>query len=271
MGNWNRHPNHFEDGAHFRASVYFAPFCKGRVHLIPYDSRFHFPTRASVSNSSPPAPQPSLRSVVLAYPMPYPSREIGTLPRFRSPTSRRPRRKVRSAQSERISRRARQPRTQRLTPMRAPPRRTKLADRCSSTSFSSSISFTFFRLRALELSCLSFSGSRPLISITSRLFCKNTGGGIPPQDAIRPAKAPCRAQKAQKCPPVSPVFATLTHSAFCKSFACHSYANTRDDGASPHKNLNLHLKSMPFMECGGLAAAFTLSAARSPFRPKGGI
>ena len=157
--------------------------------------------------------------------------------------------------------------------MRAPLRRTKFPQHNSSTSFTSSISFTSFRLRALKLSCRSFSDSCPLFSITSALFFKNTGGGIPPQDAIRPAKARSRAQKAQKCPPVSPVFATLTHSAFCKSFACHSYANTRDDGASLQENLKRHLKFMPFMECGGLVdpegpPLSRCQHARWPFRTR---
>ena len=39
--------------------------------------------------------------------------------------------------------------------------------------------------------------------------------------------------EAQKCPSVSPLFATLTHSMSRKSFACHSYANTRDGGVTP--------------------------------------
>jgi hypothetical protein len=43
--------------------------------------------------------------------------------------------------------------------------------------------------------------------------------------------APCT--EAQKCPPVSPLPATLTHSLSRKSFPCHSYANTRDRGATP--------------------------------------
>ncbi len=38
---------------------------------------------------------------------------------------------------------------------------------------------------------------------------------------------------AQKCPSVSPLFATLTHSMSRKSFACHSYANTQDGGVTP--------------------------------------
>jgi hypothetical protein len=43
--------------------------------------------------------------------------------------------------------------------------------------------------------------------------------------------APCT--EAQKCPSVSPLPATLTHSVSRKSFPCHSYANTRDRGATP--------------------------------------
>ena len=43
--------------------------------------------------------------------------------------------------------------------------------------------------------------------------------------------------QAQKPLPVSPLLATLTHSMSCKSFACHSYANTRDGGATVVANL----------------------------------
>jgi hypothetical protein len=98
------------------------------------------------------------------------------------------RRKVRRSAMRKNLPRARQLRTYRLTPMRTPLRRTKFAQRnsstssasfASSTSFSCSIPFTSFRLRALELSCRSFSGSCPLFSITCALFYKNTGGGIP--------------------------------------------------------------------------------------------
>ena len=42
-----------------------------------------------------------------------------------------------------------------------------------------------------------------------------------------------RCTEAQKCPSVSPLPATLTHSVSRKSFPCHSYANTRDRGATP--------------------------------------
>jgi hypothetical protein len=48
----------------------------------------------------------------------------------------------------------------------------------------------------------------------------------------RPAN-PCRAPKAQEPLPVSPFPATLTHSLSRKSFACHSYANTRDGCPTP--------------------------------------
>jgi hypothetical protein len=52
---------------------------------------------------------------------------------------------------------------------------------------------------------------------------------IPPFDS---SSIPCRARKAQKGDPASPLFATLTHSLSRKSFPCHSYANTRDVGAT---------------------------------------
>src|SRR5229473_2587924 len=41
-----------------------------------------------------------------------------------------------------------------------------------------------------------------------------------------------RCTEAQKCLSVSPLLATLTHSVSRKSFPCHSYANTRDGGAT---------------------------------------
>jgi hypothetical protein len=46
----------------------------------------------------------------------------------------------------------------------------------------------------------------------------------------RPLLGSRRAPKAQKRAPVTPLFATLTHSLSRKSFACHSYANTRGVG-----------------------------------------
>src|SRR5216684_6171983 len=103
--------------------------------------------------------------------------------------------------------------------------RTNLAGFSPSTSFTSSISFTSFRLRTLFLSLRSFLDSRPLFSITSALFLQNTRGGIPLRDLVRRTEA-------QKCLSVTPLFATLTHSVSRKSFPCHSYANTRDGGAT---------------------------------------
>src|SRR5260370_20200690 len=100
--------------------------------------------------------------------------------------------------------------------------RTNLAER---TSLTSSISFTSFRLRTLKLSCRSFSDSRPLFSMLCGLFLQNPRGGIPFRELVR-------CTEAQKCPFVSPLLATLTHSASRKSFPCHSYANIRDRGAT---------------------------------------
>ncbi len=51
----------------------------------------------------------------------------------------------------------------------------------------------------------------------------------------RPAEAPTsalHAPKHSKHASVTPLFATLTHSYSCKSFACHSYENTRDGDAN---------------------------------------
>src|SRR6266849_7260947 len=107
--------------------------------------------------------------------------------------------------------------------------RTNLARSSLSTSFTSSISFTSFRLRTLFLSLRSFLDSRPLFSITSALFLQNTRGGIPLRELVRCAEA-------QKCLFVSPLLATLTHSVSRKSFPCHSYANTRDGGVTVAPN-----------------------------------
>src|SRR5216684_342726 len=63
------------------------------------------------------------------------------------------------------------------------------------------------------------------ISSLQPLFAKHPGWGYPSEDV--------RCTGAQKCPSVSPLFATLTHSVSRKSFACHSYANTRDGGVTP--------------------------------------
>src|SRR5712692_10418735 len=97
--------------------------------------------------------------------------------------------------------------------------------------FISSISCASFRLRTLDLSLRSFCDSRPLFSITSGLpavagpFLQNTRGGIPLRELAR-------CTEAQKCLLVSSLLATLTHSLSRKSFPCHSYANTRDGGAT---------------------------------------
>jgi hypothetical protein len=97
--------------------------------------------------------------------------------------------------------------------------------------------FVLSDLRTLELSCGSFPRSDRLFSTACALFDKNTGGGIPlpalngAQVADRPRSSSCA--KAQKCPSVSPLPATLTHSLSRNSFPCHSYANTRDMGAMP--------------------------------------
>ncbi len=56
-------------------------------------------------------------------------------------------------------------------------------------------------------------------------FPKTPGVGVP-------LRGDC-CTEAQKCPPVSPLPATLTHSVSRKSFPCHSYENTRDRGVTP--------------------------------------
>ncbi len=56
-------------------------------------------------------------------------------------------------------------------------------------------------------------------------FCKTPG-------VAYPLREPVRCTEAQKCLPVSPLLATLTHSLWRKSFPCHSYANTRDGGVT---------------------------------------
>src|SRR6266403_3952775 len=56
-------------------------------------------------------------------------------------------------------------------------------------------------------------------------FPETPGVGVPLRNG--------RCTKAQKCPSVSPLPATLTHSLSRKSFPCHSYANTRDRGVTP--------------------------------------
>ena len=76
------------------------------------------------------------------------------------------------------------------------------------------------------LSLRSFPRSHRLFSITCGLFSQNTGGGIPLRDLVR-------CTEARKCLFVSPLLVSLTHSVSRKSFACHSYANTRDGGVTP--------------------------------------
>ena len=97
----------------------------------------------------------------------------------------------------------------------------------------------FMRLRALKLSCSFFSRPRPLFSIVCGLFYENTRCGIPLSDLhgshltshnSRPSCA-----KTQKCPPVSPLPATLTHSLSRNPSVCHSYANTRGVGITAPK------------------------------------
>ena len=46
--------------------------------------------------------------------------------------------------------------------------------------------------------------------------------------------------EVQKRRPVTPLFAALTHSVSRKSFACHSYANTRDGVSTVAANLARH-------------------------------
>src|SRR5258708_21500359 len=56
-------------------------------------------------------------------------------------------------------------------------------------------------------------------------FCKTPGVGVPLHAG--------RCTEAKKCPSVSPLPATLTHSVSRKSFRCNSYANTLDRGVTP--------------------------------------
>jgi len=133
--------------------------------------------------------------------------------------------------------------------MPSPLPQTNLAAIRSLTSSTSSISFRSFRLRTLKHSCSFFPDSRPLFSIISALFdkmrflhpgcpCGNSRvaysspiftshGSLFTARALRPAP------KAQIPLSLSPFAAALTHSASRKFFPCHSYANTRDGGATP--------------------------------------
>jgi hypothetical protein len=141
-------------------------------------------------------------------------------------------------QIERTSRRSSRPRTQRLTTMPSRTSRTRLVEIFPSNAFSSSIPFNFFRLPTLDLSCSFFRRSHPLFSMLCTLFDKNTRVAYPPQGTATLSRVP----KAQKRPPVSPFPASLTHSLSRISFACHSYANTRD--VCPPAALNLFFSSL---------------------------
>ncbi len=56
--------------------------------------------------------------------------------------------------------------------------------------------------------------------------------GLPAVVGVYPLRALLRCTEAQKYLSVTPLLATLTHSLSRKSFSCHSYANTRDGGAT---------------------------------------
>src|SRR5260370_14729997 len=79
-------------------------------------------------------------------------------------------------------------------------------------------------LQTLFLSLRSFPRCHRLFSISCGLFPQNTRGGIPLRDLVR-------CTEAQKCPPVTPLLATLTHSVSRHSFPCHSYQHTRERGS----------------------------------------
>ena len=76
-----------------------------------------------------------------------------------------------------------------------------------------------------KLLCAPQKANSLQISNFQTLFAKHPGWGYPSEDV--------RCTEAQKCRSVSPLFATLTHSVSRKSFACHSYASTRDGGVTP--------------------------------------
>jgi hypothetical protein len=69
------------------------------------------------------------------------------------------------------------------------------------------------------------------ISDFQTLFAKHPGSGWVPRP-LEAATSALLATKPAKHAFVTPLFATLTHSYSCKSFACHSYENTRDGGAN---------------------------------------
>ncbi len=82
-------------------------------------------------------------------------------------------------------------------------------------------------------------------------FCKTPGVGVP-------LRKLARYTEVQKCLLVSPLFATLTHSVSRKSFACHSYENTRDGAPQcfsaespfrPHMCQMVPLSPMASVDC----------------------
>jgi hypothetical protein len=108
----------------------------------------------------------------------------------------------------------------------------------------------------------SFSHSDPLFSNTSALFSQNTRGGIPLPELVR-------CTEAQKSLFVSPLPATLTHSVSRKSFPCHSYANTRDGGATvapvsvPTLRFRHHMRHVaPLSPVASVHCAYFLSPRR---------
>jgi hypothetical protein len=114
----------------------------------------------------------------------------------------------------------------------------------------------FNRLRTLKLSCASFSHRDPLFSIVCALFDKNTRGGIPlhlhASQVTSHTSPSASCAETQKRPPVSPFPAALTNSLSRKSFACHSYANTRDVCATPPKILRLRPRVLLSVPAGPL-------------------
>ena len=118
-------------------------------------------------------------------------------------------------------------------------------------------SCTLKRLHTLFLSFRSFRRSLRLFSTACRLFYKNTRGGIPSRDTFRRTDP-------QKRAPISPFAATLTHSCSRKSFACHSYENTRD-GYPSAKN------TLPLLVTRHSSLASRLGPLRFPFVQSRGI
>ncbi len=90
-------------------------------------------------------------------------------------------------------------------------------------------------------------------------FCKTPGVAVPLRELVG-------CTEAQKCLFVSPLLATLTHSVSRKSFACHSYANTQDAGASApprHPLLRRHMRHVtPLSPVPSLDCAYFLSPRR---------